>query len=516
MGQDYGEVCMTEERKEKQAEDYQFINESIVPKRKKKWLKRLGTLGVVVCLAVVFGVVAHAAYLLSGDYLKNLLGIEDKRQEVGLPKPTEPAEPTLSPSPTPAEATKTPTPAPTAEPITPAPTSTPTPAPTLGAEETPEPTAALTETLMPTPTEIPELTPGGEVTPEPSEGAEVTPGGETTPEPTVVPPETPAPTPIDTYLQIYDAIRQVAEEVSDAFVTVEAIEQGVDWFQEVYEKRTRTTGLILGNDGVDLLILVGTEQFAGANAIDVYFEETMIPGRIYSMDRDYGLAVIAVALNQIPNELMTQIEMGLFAEAEDIVIGTPVIALGAPNGYEGSMEFGMITSLGSSVSVTDGEVSSFTANITEYPGGYGFVVTLEGKILGLITHTHKANPGDGIFTAISLDSIRGVIIKLLNNADRAYFGIKGQDIPKNLKKEYALENGVYVREVENASPALAAGIKAGDILVSVGGAPVEGIRGFSDMILGRSTREIVQVKLLRKAEDGLREMTVEVLLIDKK
>ena len=342
------------------------------------------------------------------------------------------------------------------------------------------------------------------------------------PELTVVPTETPAPeetpepTPIDTYLQIYDAIRQVAEEVSDAFVTVEAIEQGVDWFQEVYEKRTRTTGLILGNDGVDLLILVGTEQFAGANAIDVYFEEAMIPGRIYSMDRDYGLAVIAVALNQIPKELMAQIEMGLLAEAEDIVTGTPVIALGAPNGYEGSMEFGMITSLGGAVSVTDGEVSSFTTNITEYPGGYGFVVTLEGKILGLITHIHKANPGDGIFTAISLDSIRGVIIKLLNNADRAYFGIKGQDIPKNLKKEYALENGVYVREVENASPALAAGIKAGDILVSVGGAPVEGIRGFSDMILGRSTREIVQVKLLRKAEDGLREMTVEVLLIDKK
>ena len=75
---------------------------------------------------------------------------------------------------------------------------------------------------------------------------------------------------------------------------------------------------------------------------------------------------------------------------------------------------------------------------------------------------------------------------------------------------------MYVREVENASPALASGIKAGDILISIGDEPVEGIRGFSDMILKRSTREIVQVKLLRKAEDGLREITVEVLLIEKK
>ncbi|MBQ7863384.1 MAG: PDZ domain-containing protein [Lachnospiraceae bacterium] len=502
---------MTEEQKEKRSEDYQFINERIVPKRKKKWLKRLGTLLFVVCLAAVFGVVAHAAYLLSGDYLKDLLGIEEKRQEVDLPKLTEPARPTLSPTPTPVEATKTPTPKPTAEPTKPA---EPTVAPTLGAEVTLSPTPAIAETLTPEPT--PDIAVGGEVTPEPTQGAEVTPGGELTAEPTAVPTETPAPTPIDAYLQIYDAIRKVAEDVSDAFVTVEAIEQGVDWFQEVYEKRTRTTGLVLANDGVDLLILVGTEQFTGANAIDVFFGDEVIPGRIYSMDRDYGLAVIAVSLNLIPKELMEQIDMGLFAEAGDIVVGTPVIALGAPNGYEGSMEFGMITSLGSAVSVTDGEVTSFTTNITEYPGGYGFVVNLEGKILGMITHTHKTNPGDGIFTATSLDSIRGVIVKLLNNAERAYFGIKGQDIPKNLKKEYVLENGVYVREVENASPALASGIKAGDILISIGDEPVEGIRGFSDMILKRSTREIVRVKLLRKAEDGLREMTVEVLLIEKK
>ena len=198
------------------------------------------------------------------------------------------------------------------------------------------------------------------------------------------------------------------------------------------------------------------------------------------------------------------------------MVGTPVIALGAPNGYENSMEFGMITGLGGTVSVTDGEVACFTTNITEYPQGYGFVVNLEGKILGLITHTHKANPSDGIFTAVSLDSIRGVIVKLLNNAERAYFGIKGQDIPKNLKQEYGLEAGVYVSEVENASPALIAGIKAGDILVSVGGKEVDGVRDFSECILECSTREIVRVKLLRKAEDGLREATVEVLLTGKK
>lgn len=485
---------MTEELKEKQSEDYQFINEKIIPKRKKKWIKKLGTVAFVAVLAVIFGVISQAAFLLSGDYLKEWLGIEDRRQEVELPKPTPPSRITFSPTPKPV---KTPTPVPTEEPTEPAtptvkptepaPGAEPTPVATVTPEVTPEPTAGEVNV-----TEIPEVSDIPEVTPE----AE--------------------PTPINTYLQIYNSIRTVAEEVSDSFVTVEAIEQGVDWFQEVYEKRTRTTGLILGNDGIDLLILVGTEQFSRATSIEVFFGEEEIAGSIYSMDRDYGLAVIAVPLTEISQEILDQIQIGMLADAEDLAIGTPVIALGAPNGYENSMEFGMITSLGSTVSVTDGEVAYFTTDITEYLSGYGFVVNLEGEILGMITHTHKENPADGIFSAVSLDSIRGVIVKLLNNAERAYFGIKGQDLPKHLTEEQELQQGVYVHEVENASPALSAGIKAGDILVSVGGEAIEGIRSFSDMILECSIREIVQVKILRKTEDGLREMTIEVPLVGKK
>lgn len=494
---------MTENPKEKQSENYQFINEKIVSKKKNKWLKRLGTTIFVMFLAVVFGVVSQAAFLLSEDYLKDWLDIDDKRQEVDLPKPTM-SQP---------RATMTPTPKPE---------RTPSPSPTEKPAETVKPTEPVRPTEGPV-----ELTP--EATPELTVTVTKAPEGSVTPEATETPKATEIPENTEntnhseqtsgnvfqTYVQMYESIRQVAEEVSDAFVTVEAIEQGVDWFQEVYENRTRTTGLILGNDGVDLLILVGTEQFSGATSIEVSFGEEVITGSIYSMDKDYGLAVIAVPLSEISEELLGQIKTGMLAQEEDIVVGTPVIALGAPNGYEGSMESGMITSLGSTVEVTDGEVAYFTTNITEYTNGYGFVVNMEGEILGVITHTHKENPNDGIFSAVSLDSIRGIIVKLLNNAERTYFGIKGQDLPKNLAEEYKLDYGVYVSEVVNASPALSAGIKAGDILVSVGGEPIDGIRAFSDVILECSTREIVQVKLLRKAEDGLREMTVEVILTGK-
>ena len=464
---------MTEERKEIQSEGYEFINEKILPKKRNFWVSKKGMILFVIGMAILFGVVSQVSFRLSGKMFEHW-GKGNGRQEVGLPKPTTPPREQVSLTTKPE---KTPTPVPTDYPATP------------------------TEVPVPTPEESAGTTGSTENSPEQAENPEDTGMTET-----------------DVklgFIELYGEICRVAEEVSGTFVKVEAIEQGVDWFQEVYENRTRTTGIILGNDGVDLLILVGTEQFSGATYIEVTIGEDAFAGRIYSMDKDYGLAVIAVPLSQISTELMEQIQPGILAEEEDIKVGTPVIALGAPNGYEDSMEYGMITSLGSKIPVTDGEVEYFTANITDYPQGYGFVVNLEGKILGLITHTQKENAGDGIFSAVSLNSISGVIVKLLNNAERAYFGMKGQDVPKNIKEEYQLEGGVYVREVENASPALSAGIKAGDIILSVGETSVEGMQHFSELILACGTRDTIRIKVLRNAGEGPKETETEVVLVGK-
>lgn len=518
---------MSDQAKEK--DDYQFMNERIVPKRKNKILKRLGTAGFVILMAVVFGVVANIVMLTSEDILREWLGIEEgERQPVDLNRP--------SPSPTKAPATPSPT-----EKPSPKPTPTVTPEPTKAAEKTPVPTEGATQTEVPTeteaPTETPEPTesltpsptegmslsvtpmPTGEEMPSPTAGAEITQGAEVSPEPTGdaqgMPEPTVTPDPMSAYLQVHDRILQVAEEISSSLVVVEAIEEGVDWFQEIYVTRTRTTGLILGNDGVDLLILVDIDRISGANLIDIYFGETVLAGRVYSMDKSYGLAVVAVPLATIPAEVMETVKVGILATEEAIRIGTPVIAVGAPNGYENSLEFGMITSLGSTISVTDGQVSYFTTDMVDRKNGYGFVVNLDGEILGMITHTLKADTEDGIFSVVSLNAMQGVILKLLNHEEQGYFGIKGQDLPKSMMVSYGLSGGVYINEVENSSPALHAGIKAGDIIVSVAGVPVNGIDEFNEVLLARSTREIVVVKLMRRAEDGMREMTVEVPLAAK-
>ena len=466
---------MAEESKEKKSEEYQFINEEIVPKRKNKWLKRLETLVLVVILAVIFGVVSGGTFLWFGHQFGVWMETEEKRQQVELPKPTARPENTITPTPRTVKK----------------PVATPTQAVGNEMQGTDEKKASDDEQVV--------------ITTAPENNGELQQAEKPVKSETM-----------ESYLQIYEVLREVVANASESFVTVEVIEQEVDWFKEVYEKRTRTTGIVFGNDGIDLLILIGTEQFASATSVELLIGEDVINGRIYSVDKDYGLAVVAVPLKEIPKEILNDIQLGLLAETDEIMVGMPVVALGAPNGYENSMEVGMITSIGSTVPVTDGEVGYFTTNITEYPESYGVVVNLDGEVLGLITHSYKENPQDGIFSVMSLDSVRGIIVKLLNNSKRTWFGIKGQDIPKRLEREYGLEAGIYVVEVENASPALNAGIKAGDIILSIEDEAVQGIQEFSDKIMGFDSRTTLKVKILRKSAEGLKELSVDVLLVDKK
>ncbi len=475
---------MAEGPKEKKEQEYQFINEKIVSKRKSRWKKRLMSVGFTVILAVIFGLTAQLTFLLAGEPLKRLLGIEEPgRQEVNFPQPTPTglARPSLTPTPTGLPVSP--------KPLTPKPTEELTGMPSAPPEcLTPKPTPE-----QPTPTEISSVPPEN-LTPEPTKGAENT---------------------ADSYIMLYEKITELAEEAMKSLVTIEAVEVGVDWFQETYETRTGMTGLILANDGVDLLILTEGEKLALADLIEVRLGDSSVPGRVFSSDANYGLAVVAVALESIPVEVLEEIEIGKVAPESQIRLGSPVIALGAPNGYDGSIEFGMVTSVGSSVPVTDGQVSYFTTNLTDYKQGYGFLINLNGEVIGMLTHTHKINVNDGVSSAVSLDALRGVIVKLLNASGMAYFGIQGEDLPEALQQASGIKHGVYVHSVENASPALAAGIKTGDVLIQADGNELFGIRDFTKVLLAAKEREVLKIKLLRTTGEGVRELTIDVMLTKK-
>lgn len=458
---------MEENKDGVQKDEYQVIQEKIVPKKKntwKWWGKALLRVGVS---ALVFGVVAGAALVLSGKVLIEKLGLENVfRQVVGIGN------------------------------VTPSPSLTKAPAPTPNSM----PTVPVSLTSTPTPRfeiEPPEITSGISV----SIGG----GDAKKPEKDTAGDET-----VRDFLNMYSGIAKKAEELKKSLVQITAITEGVDWFEESYETTENAAGLYVGDNGIDMLFLVNLDQIEGATKFSVTFANgDTLPCSIFAYDTNYRLAVLAIRLSEAAamEEAKRPVKAQFALEA--VETGTPVMVLGNPNGHMGAMELGMITGVGQVVQVIDDEVSYFTTGITEYAEGDGFVFNLSGEVIGIVSNT--LNQGEkGVITAAMVSGMRKVIEDTLNNVPRIYCGMRLKSVETVMGGKYKLPDGIYVTEVLPGSPAMYAGIKNGDIITKVGITEITGVRQFYEEISAVGVQS-VRIIVSRETRGEYKEQTLYML-----
>lgn len=446
-----------------QKNEYQVIQEQIVPKKKKTW-KRLGkTLLRVTACAVVFGAVAGVVFVTSGKVLIEKLGLESTlRQMVEIGKITQPPAPTVKPVPT----------------SSPAPVEKPD---TTDVPEKPD--------LVVTP---PETTPGITVTID-GEKTELPPQEE-------VKDET-----LQGFLDMYAGITKLSTELKQSLVQITAITEGVDWFEESYETSKSATGLYVGDNGVDMLFLANLDSIEGATKFEITFENgETVPCTIFSYDTNYRLAVLAIRLTAVAAMEEEELPVKASFALGEVQSGTPVMVLGIPNGQVDAMELGMVTGVSHVAQVIDDEVLYFTTGITQYAEGDGFVFNLAGEVIGIVSSTLSKGE-KGIITAAMVGGMQEIIENTLNNVPRIYCGLHLESVDAAMGGKYQLPQGIYVADVLPGSPAMTAGIKAGDIITTVGIIPITGVRQFHEEInrIGvQSVRVIVsrEVKGERKSQ----------------
>lgn len=440
--------------------EFSFIQEKVVSRRKHRTKRLLLSIAATLILAVIFGIVARIAFIKSDSLLFHLFGLDEAQRHELLFPSSDPDE-----------------------------TGT---------------AVGLTPTPMPT--------------------TSVTPTGNDKDEEKVPPVEKPEPTiieqKIDATLQdlqnIYSDIKSLSNTISHSLTTVTAVESGVDWFNDEYEKRKSTTGIVIGEDNVDLLVLTSLDKVENADNIEVkFYGNVTVPGVLWNYDKDYNLAVIAVELKNIPEDQLKHIEKADLGESYGISVGDFILALGNPNGYTGSMEMGIITSKGSTVYVTDNSLDLFNTDITDTPESDGIIVNVYGEVIGIITHTLKEDLNTNINTAIGISKLKPIISSLANKTDRIYFGIQGLDIPTNFLEENGIESGIYITDVYSDSPAFEAEICQGDIITSVNNTKVKSMNGFNKILNNYKAGEKVEIIIQRKSKQVLKEMKFEVVLEKK-
>jgi S1-C subfamily serine protease len=194
-------------------------------------------------------------------------------------------------------------------------------------------------------------------------------------------------------------------------------------------------------------------------------------------------------------------------DAERLRVGQLVVAIGNPNGFAGSVTAGVVSALGRSLPTRAGAVTRFVENVIQTdaalnPGNSGGALADgAGRVVGINT----AVAGVGLGLAVPINAAtRHIVGALLRDGRvrRAYIGIAGgpRPLPPRAAARLGRRSGVEVVDVVAGGPADRAGLRAEDLIVAVGDAPVEDVNGLQRLLVGEVIGSEVQLSIVRDGE----------------
>jgi serine protease Do len=167
-------------------------------------------------------------------------------------------------------------------------------------------------------------------------------------------------------------------------------------------------------------------------------------------------------------------------DADNLRVGQLVVAIGNPMGFSGSVTSGVVSGLGRSLATADGNGHRrFVEDVIQTdaalnPGNSGGALAdWKARLIGVNT----AVAGMGLGLAVPINATTQAILAALmrhGRVRRAYLGIAGgtRALAPAAAQRLGRKAGVEVQEVVSGSPAAAAGLQGGDVIVSVGEASV--------------------------------------------
>ncbi len=188
------------------------------------------------------------------------------------------------------------------------------------------------------------------------------------------------------------------------------------------------------------------------------------------------------------------------------------MAVGCPLGLNITATSGIISAINREVSTTDGKyvVIQTDAAINSGNSG-GALVNSKGQVIGINTLKLSGTGVEGIGFAIPINSTTDVVTELIDHKKvlRPYVGIEGMTIDSDLSKQYNLPEGVYVRKVEDFSPAQKSGLKAGDVILEVEGKKVTKVDEINEIKAQHKIGDKIKIKINSNKEEKEIELILE-------
>lgn len=320
---------------------------------------------------------------------------------------------------------------------------------------------------------------------------------------------------IDDYSSMYGLMAKVAEEAGKSLVTVTGSVSDVDWFNDTYEKKNQTSGIIVAKTEREILILVNYEKIIDAENIMVtFFRGSQAQAQMKKKDVNTKLAILSVLLEELDEdaaEMLSAADLTATSSSRTI-IGNPVIAIGSPLGNGDSVCYGILTSNSNLLNAVDAYYKILTTDIYGSQKASGVLINVRGQVLGIIDNSHNSEDMQNLVSALGITELRRVIERMSNERDQAYLGIHAMDVTSEANENLGVPFGAYITEIEMDSPAMAAGIQSGDIITEINGEKIGVYWDFINTMADLKPEDTVSIILMRQGPEEYVQMEVEVTL----
>ncbi|GJL57417.1 MAG: peptidase [Nitrospirales bacterium] len=308
---------------------------------------------------------------------------------------------------------------------------------------------------------------------------------------------------------IEQAITSLAERVTPTVVNITPIReiaQGQGFQRRAPFSQGSGSGVIVRDDG----IIVTNNHVVGEDAMEAdvrLSDKSNMIARVIGRDKETDIAVLKIESDR-------KFPVAHFGNSNTLKVGQWVLAVGNPMGLDRTVTLGVISGIGRERLNLSRYENFIQTDAAINPGNSGGpLFNLRGEVIGI--NTAIIHMAQGIGFSIPADMVSRVVEQLVSHGRvvRGWLGVGIQSLTKELAEQFGIKegHGVLVNEVYEHDPAHVAGIKPGDIIVSVDDSSVDSPNQLSRLVARVGPGENAKILVLR---DG-KELTYLVPIVER-
>jgi serine protease Do len=280
----------------------------------------------------------------------------------------------------------------------------------------------------------------------------------------------------------------------------------------VSQQRSSGSGILVSSDGY---IVTNAHVVQGARRLRVRLNKRvskagshLVDAKLIGMDRQTDLAVIKIDLTGLP--FLT------FADSSNLSQGQIVLAFGSPLGLENSVSMGVVSAVDRQLN-TDSPLAFVQTDAAINPGNSGGpLVDTAGEVVGVNAFIlTKSGGSEGVGFAIPSNLVSSICrqIRTEHHVHHHQVGVFVRAITPALAQALNLptEDGVVIEDVTPQSPADAAGLRVGDIIIAVHAKPIPNVRQFALNMYSYAAGDKAEIDVLR----GEKKLSFAVPVVER-